>query len=116
MNTIVRQAQPSILTVRNSDGIYYIPIEEIRYIRGVKDVVTVVWKGGKTIPKSASLQRYEDQFEPYPAFKRVNKNYLLNLRCVRKEVSGPNLILENGEKIKISYSMAKEVRELLEKL
>jgi len=113
---IGNKALPSILIVKNLDGIHFIPVDEIRYLRGVKDAITVIWKGGKAIPKSASLQQYENQFKPYIAFKRVNKNYLLNLRCVRKEISGPHLVLDNGDEIKISYAMAREVRELLESL
>lgn len=116
VKNIGKQTLPSIFTVKNSDGIHFIPVNEIRYLRGVKDAVTVVWSGGKAVPKSASLQHFEEQFDPYLAFKRVNKNYLLNLRFVRKEISGPYLVLDNGEEIKISYAMAREVRDLLDRL
>ncbi|SER26190.1 LytR/AlgR family response regulator transcription factor [Neolewinella agarilytica] len=107
---------PTMYSVSNSDGFYFVPVKDILYFCSANDVVSLYWKGGKPIHKSGRLKRFVEQFESYPEFMQVNRSFLVNLKEVRQISSGPNLVMSDGEIIPVSSQTAQEVRHRLEQL
>ncbi|OAV43629.1 LytTR family DNA-binding domain-containing protein [Lewinella sp. 4G2] len=107
---------PSRLTISNSDGIFFVPVEDIIRLSTADGLVTVHCADGRKLHKTARLKSYERQFADYPHFTLVHKSHLVNLRRVRALVTGPHLIMENGDEVILSAQKAKEVRALLDGL
>jgi len=107
---------PSRLTIANSEGIHFIPIEEITYLKGATDVTTVVTKDNNKVSRAQRLKSYERQFAGYPQFMKVHQNYLVNLLEIRSLSVGNILELPDGTEVRISGQTARDLRDRLSNL
>lgn len=112
-----RQSQlPTRLTISNSEGIFFVPVEDILRLSTSDGLVTVHCADGRKLHKTARLVTYEQQFSEYAHFMLVHKSNLVNLKRVKALVTGPYLIMEDGEKVVLTAQKARQVRGVLESL
>lgn len=108
------QQRPDRLTVSNAEGLHFIPIEDIVYFQGERDLVTVVCQDGRKISKSTRLKYYCESFDDYDRFIQISKNYLINLDCLSSIGTGPVLNMINGDVIEVGYPAVQKIKSLLD--
>lgn len=107
---------PTRLTVSTSQGIYFLPVEDILRISCKDGVVTFHCVGGRTVHKSDRLKRYDEKFQLYPEFMLVHQSNLVNLKRVHALKPGPVLLMEDDAKVTLTPQSAKRVKLALENL
>jgi two-component system LytT family response regulator len=101
------------LSLSVSDGILFIPVSDIRFIRAEGPYATIHYGPDKQILVAKPLKELAARL-PYFAFERVHNSYLVNLAYVEKMHRDGYLILNNAERIDVSRSRRQEViRKLL---
>lgn len=110
--TAAESGVPS-LSLHVSDGILFIPVPDIRFIRADGPYATIHYGPGKQILVAKPLKELAARL-PYFAFERVHNSFLVNLVYVEKMHRDGYLILNNAERIDVSRSRRQDViRKLL---
>ena len=100
-----------LIFVRNEGRLVRIDLAEVLFIEGLKDYVAFHTKSGKLVIHS-TMKALEDRLSSMPAFLRIHKSYLVNLRGVR-EVDG-NSVRIGDHSLAIGSTYREAVRMALE--
>lgn len=105
----------SRIFVKTGNHIDVIPIEDILYIQAQDDYVELHTSAGKFL-KNETMNNME-KILPEQLFSRVHRSSIINLSRIHKlEKYGKEsflVILENGEKVTVSKSRVKQLKEQL---
>ncbi|HNW57881.1 MAG TPA: LytTR family transcriptional regulator DNA-binding domain-containing protein [Bacteroidales bacterium] len=103
------------IVIRKGSGIKIIPLANISYIGAEDDYVMIYYNEGKAL-KQQTMKYYEDNL-PSSSFLRVHRSYIVNLEKITRlePYSKDNYVavLSSGEKIPVSRSGYKTLREKL---
>lgn len=102
------------ITVRNGQKINVINLADICYIKADGDYVSIATETGRWL-KEQTMKYYEQNL-PLADFVRVHRSYIVNVgKISRIERYGTQQLVElrNGEKIKVSNSGYKALKEKL---
>ncbi len=103
------------IVFRKGAGIKMIPLNLISHIAAEDDYVMIHYNEGKAL-KTKTMKYYEEHLPP-SLFMRVHRSFLVNIEFINKlePYSKDNYIavLKNGEKIPVSRSGYKSLREKL---
>jgi two-component system LytT family response regulator len=104
------------IVVKDSKGINVIPINDIRYFEAQDDYVMIYTQKARFLKKQ-TLKNLEERLTS-ELFIRVHRSYIVNISEITKiepyEKESYIALLKSGEKIKISASGYKTLREKLE--
>jgi two-component system LytT family response regulator len=103
------------IVFRKGAGIKMIPLNLISHIAAEDDYVMIHYNEGKAL-KTKTMKYYEEHLPP-SLFMRVHRSFLVNIEFINKlePYSKDNYVavLKNGEKIPVSRSGYKSLREKL---
>ena len=102
------------ITVRNGQKISVINIADVNFIKADGDYVSIATETGRWL-KEQTMKYYEQNL-PAADFVRVHRSYIVNVAKISKiERYGQQQLIElrNGEKIKVSNSGYKALKERL---
>ena len=102
------------ITVRNGQKISVINIADVNFIKADGDYVSIATETGRWL-KEQTMKYYEQNL-PTADFVRVHRSYIVNVSKISKiERYGQQQLIElrNGEKIKVSNSGYKALKERL---
>jgi two-component system LytT family response regulator len=91
------------IALSSSDGLLFVKIDDIIYLRGDGAYTYFFLKNGKKITVSKNLMAYERQLESYKFF-RVHKSFLIHLPEMKKYVRGDGgyVVMSNGDSVDVS--------------
>jgi two-component system LytT family response regulator len=91
------------LAINHQQGIKFIALKDIIYLKADNSYTTIVLNGGEKIISSKPINRFEAKLNPYWFF-RVHKTYIINMFYFKEYVSkdGDIAVMTNGDKIYIS--------------
>lgn len=102
------------IVIKNGSKIEMIPYEEIFYIESYGDYVRIHSAQGKFL-KQKTMKELEDGLGV--DFLRIHRSYLVNTTCIQKlelyEKNSYLLLLQNGEKLAVSKSGYKLLKDSL---
>lgn len=93
------------LVVARSDGFVRVSVKKISYIE-VMGHKLLYHTDEETITATGSLTELEEKLRPY-SFMRCNSCYLLNPKYIQS-VQGHNVLMQNGDLLKISHPKRKK--------
>jgi two-component system, LytTR family, response regulator len=103
------------IVIRKGSGIKIIPLTSVSYIGAEDDYVMIYYSEGKAL-KQQTMKYYED-YLPSSSFLRVHRSFIVNLEKITRlePYSKDNYVavLSSGEKIPVSRSGYKSLRERL---
>ena len=102
------------ITVRSGQKISVINIADVNFIKADGDYVSIATEAGRWL-KEQTMKYYEQNL-PMADFVRVHRSYIVNVAKISKiERYGQQQLIElrNGEKIKVSNSGYKALKERL---
>jgi two-component system LytT family response regulator len=117
MNNLKSNSANQQIAISSSDGLLFIKIENIVYLRGDGAYTYFFLKTGERITTSKNLKEYEDLLAEYDFF-RVHKSYLINLHEMKKYVRGEGgyVVMSNGDSADVSKRRKEAFLAALSKL
>lgn len=105
------------LVLSTRDSYHLIEVEDIIYCKSDNSRTTFYMVGGEQIKVSVSMSSVVNKLSD-KYFIRPHQSYLVNVQHVKEiqKVSGGDLVLDNGESIRISTRKKKEVMHFLENI
>ena len=105
------------IAISSSDGLLFIKIENILYLRGDGAYTYFFLKDGKRITVSKNLKEYENLLSEYDFF-RVHKSYLIHMHEMKKYVRGEGgyVVMTNGDSVDVSKRRKESFLEALSKI
>ncbi|MBO6516344.1 MAG: response regulator transcription factor [Bacteroidia bacterium] len=105
------------IAISSSDGLIFIKIENIIYLRGDGAYTYFFLKTGERITVSKNLKEYEDLLSDYDFF-RVHKSYLIHMHEMKKYVRGEGgyVVMSNGDSVDVSKRRKENFLAALSKL
>jgi two-component system, LytTR family, response regulator len=101
------------IVVRKANSINIIPVEQVRYVEAQDDYVMIHHSSGKAL-KQQTMKFYEENL-PKSDFVRIHRAYIVNVTEINRiEPYGKDThvaILNSGEKLPVSRSGYKQLRE-----
>ena len=103
------------ISVKTGGRINIIPVSEIIYIQSYGDYVYMITDSGKFI-KERTMKYFELSL-PDSSFIRIHRSYIVNITKISRielsEIQTQQIIMTNGEKLKISATGYKALRKFL---
>ncbi|MFT4522134.1 MAG: two-component system LytT family response regulator [Bacteroidia bacterium] len=117
MNNLKSNSANQQIAISSSDGLLFIKIENIVYLRGDGAYTYFFLKTGERITTSKNLKEYEDLLAEYDFF-RVHKSYLIHLHEMKKYVRGEGgyVVMSNGDSADVSKRRKEAFLAALSKL
>jgi DNA-binding LytR/AlgR family response regulator len=108
---VVAEARKSFVFVKDGTKLVKVNFDDILYVEGLKDYVTIVTKTGKIV----SLQRLKTLEEQLPAdtFIRVHHSYIISLKAIDSIHKGEVRI--GNHVVPVSDSYKKSLKEFIER-
>lgn len=105
------------IAISSSDGLLFIKIDNIIYLRGDGAYTYFFLKSGERITTSKNLKEYEDLLSEYDFF-RVHKSSLIHLHEMKKYVRGEGgyVVMSNGDSVDVSKRRKEHFLAALSKL
>ncbi|MCB0734727.1 MAG: response regulator transcription factor [Flavobacteriales bacterium] len=105
------------IAISSSDGLIFLKVENIIYLRGDGAYTYFFLKSGERITTSKNLKEYEDLLSDYDFF-RVHKSFLINLHEMKKYVRGEGgyVVMSNGDTVDVSKRRKENFMAALSKL
>ena len=105
------------IAISSSDGLLFIKIDNIVYLRGDGAYTYFFLKTGERITTSKNLKEYEDLLSEYDFF-RVHKSSLIHLHEMKKYVRGEGgyVVMSNGDSVDVSKRRKENFLAALSKL
>ncbi len=105
------------IAISSSDGLLFIKIDNIIYLRGDGAYTYFFLKSGERITTSKNLKEYEDLLSDYDFF-RVHKSSLIHLHEMKKYVRGEGgyVVMSNGDSVDVSKRRKENFLNALSKL
>ena len=118
LENIRQTTKPTVqrIALTTSDGMIFVPTEDILYCEAESNYTSVVLKGGKKILVSKVLKEIDETLAG-PDFYRIHNSFLINLNHIKKYVRGDGgyVIMENDVTVGISRSRRQEFMEMFSK-
>ncbi|MCO1334692.1 LytTR family DNA-binding domain-containing protein [Microbulbifer sp. OS29] len=106
---------PDTIAVKDSGKITLVPAQEIDWVDAAGDYMCVHARG-ETHVMRITMKELEQQLDP-KLFQRIHRSTIVNLsrvREIRAHINGEyNLVLDNGESLKMSRSYKSKVQHFL---
>jgi len=103
------------IVVRKGNAINLIPVDQLKYVEAQDDYVMVYHSAGKAL-KQQTMKYYEENL-PEKEFVRIHRSYIVSIQEINRiEPYGKDnhvAILKSGEKLPVSRSGYKHLREEL---
>lgn len=103
------------IVVRKGNAINLIPVNQLKYVEAQDDYVMVYHSAGKAL-KQQTMKYYEENL-PEKEFVRIHRSYIVSIQEINRiEPYGKDnhvAILKSGEKLPVSRSGYKHLREEL---
>jgi len=103
------------IVVKKGSQINVIPVDEIVYFEAQDDYV-MIYKKNERFIKQKTMKFYEKNLDP-KLFVRIHRSYIANIQQINKlelyDKDSHILILKTGEKLKVSKSGYKKLKEVL---
>ncbi|MBI1307551.1 MAG: response regulator [Bacteroidetes bacterium] len=105
------------IAISSSDGLLFIKIDNIIYLRGDGAYTYFFLKTGERITVSKNLKEYEELLSDYDFF-RVHKSFLIHLVEMKKYVRGEGgyVVMSNGDTVDVSKRRKESFLAALSKL
>ena len=105
------------IAISSSDGLLFIKVDNIIYLRGDGAYTYFFLKTGERITVSKNLKEYEDLLSDYDFF-RVHKSFLINMHEMKKYVRGEGgyVVMSNGDSVDVSKRRKESFLGALSKL
>ncbi|MFH0893577.1 MAG: LytTR family DNA-binding domain-containing protein [Bacteroidota bacterium] len=109
--------KPHKITIRTSDSLQYINIEEIIRLQSERNYTSFYLKNGKSILVSKTLGDFESLLDGY-GFLRVQQSHIINVQYVVRYVKseGGYIVMCDESKIPISIKIKDAVLSILESI
>ncbi len=117
---------PTRIAISTHEGIHFKMVDNIIRLEARQNYTNFILEDhhpvkGKVIRQllaSLNIKRYEEQFEPDPAFMRVHRSHLVNLQYVDTYVrsDGGYLVLKDGSEVNVSTLYKEELLARMEAL
>jgi DNA-binding LytR/AlgR family response regulator len=105
-------SQPDILFVRTDSRHVRIDLNELALVEGLKDYVRL-WVGDAKLVIHSTMKGIEDSLSANPAFLRISKSYIVNLKLV-SEIDG-NCVVIKDQRLTIGATYRDAVMEVVGK-
>ena len=108
------KATPNRLSISTTDGIVFIPFDEVQYLIASSNYTDIFLVNGKRYTASKTLKDFEDVL-PDTVFYRIHNAHIVNVKQIEKYVRGDGgyVVMKNGESIEVSR---RKKQDLLDKL
>lgn len=100
------------LSLAVSDGILFIPLHDIQFIKADGPYSEIHYEPGKQVLIAKPLKEFTNRLNGLP-FDRVHHSYLVNLSFVEKMHRDGYLILRNQQRVDVSRSNRQRVVKML---
>lgn len=103
LNNLKSKQENQQIALATSDGLIFVKIDNIVYLRGDGAYTYFFLKSGERITVSKNLKEYEDLLQDYD-FYRVHKSFLIHMREMTKYVRGDGgyVVMSNGASVDVS--------------
>lgn len=103
LNNLKAKQENQQIALATSDGLIFVKIDSIIYLRGDGAYTYFFLKTGKRITVSKNLKEYEELLKDYD-FYRVHKSYLIHMHEMQKYVRGDGgyVVMSNGDSVDVS--------------
>ncbi len=117
VNNLKNNKSNQQIAISSSDGLIFIKVENIIYLRGDGAYTYFFLKTGERITVSKNLKEYEDLLSEYDFF-RVHKSYLIHMHEMKKYVRGEGgyVVMSNGDSVDVSKRRKENFLAALSKL
>ena len=117
VNNLKNSNANHLIAISSSDGLIFLKVENIIYLRGDGAYTYFFLKSGERITTSKNLKEYEDLLSDYDFF-RVHKSFLINLHEMKKYVRGEGgyVVMSNGDTVDVSKRRKENFMAALSKL
>lgn len=107
--------QKKRIALATLEGINYVWMEQILYIKGAKNYCVFYLRDGQKKIVSKNLGFFEDSLEPYN-FLRVHRSHIINILLVTDYIKkgGGHVLMTNGQKLDVSPSNKEKLLNRLE--
>lgn len=113
-SSVLKDKHQRRIVIKNGSKIEMIPYEDIHYIESYGDYARIHSAQGKFL-KQKTMKELEDGLGT--DFLRIHRSYLVNTTCIQKlelyEKNSYLLLLKNGEKLAVSKSGYKVLKDTL---
>lgn len=101
------------LPINTSDGIIFVPYEEVQYLIASSNYTDIFLVNGKKYTATKTLKDFEDNL-PDNIFYRIHNTHMVNIKHVVKYVRGDGgyVVMKNGESLEVSR---RKKQDLLDK-
>lgn len=96
------------VSLHHHDKVHMVNINDICYVQGLKGYSEIVLKNNHKYISSKSLTDYENMFEPFDHFLRVNKSMIININHVKDYTKGVDCIITIGNNSEVEVSRRKK--------
>jgi two-component system, LytTR family, response regulator len=110
---VSEQRLPNRIAVSNSEGIHYVPINEIAYLTVQQGCTEIHQTNGQRVAVSSNLVEYEKRFALYRQFMRVHRSYIVNLEQVGVCKPDGEAVLRTGQVVPVSNLRLEELKSRL---
>jgi len=117
MNNLKNNSAHQQIAISSSDGLLFIKIDNIIYLRGDGAYTYFFLKTGERITVSKNLKEYEILLGEYDFF-RVHKSFLIHMHEMKKYVRGEGgyVVMSNGDTVDVSKRRKESFMAALSKL
>lgn len=108
--------QPQKLALQTGDGITFLNLDEILYLKADGSYTHFITTSNKRITVSKRLSEYE-RLEQLGSFLRIHRSHLINYNCIQKflKQDGGTVVMENGDMLSISNEKKQALMDLFSK-
>jgi two-component system LytT family response regulator len=116
-NQINQKSGISKIAISISDGVQFVKIEDIMYLKSDGNYTTFYFKNTKNLLVSKQIGKFEDMLEG-TSFFRIHASYLINVHYVSKFIrsDGGYVIMENGEQISVARNRKDDFLQMMQAL
>jgi two-component system LytT family response regulator len=98
-----------------SNGLRFVPLEEIIYLEADGAYTNFMLRDGSKIVVSKKIKEFEDALSPDKKFFRPHRSYIVNLNSIKQYIKsdGGYLIMDNGDNVSLSREMKDAFLEVM---
>lgn len=111
LDQILKQKQDNLIPTiefRDSKESFYLEEKDIEYIKGENYTITIVLENGTVRTASGFINNVWNELVGFDSFIPVNNKTIINARYI-EQVSGTNIILKDGSRIKMNLLHSLEI-------
>lgn len=112
-----KQNMPSKLAIPVLEGMIFINIEEIVYLRAEAAYTQIFLSNNTQFTASRNIGEFEELLLSNPAFFRTHRSYIVNLQHIKKYLrqGGASVIMSNDHEVGVSRERKDEFLEIIDR-